>query len=74
MNAYGLMLLIFSAANALAQASPSNVVKYHATISDVKYVYASAAPVAHLKSGDTLDTNTLDCFGNAIKKPGTRSA
>jgi len=23
-----------------------------------------------LKSGDILDTNTLDCFGNAIKKPG----
>src|SRR5207245_1654921 len=27
-------------------------------------------PVAHLKSGDILDTNTLDCFGNALKKPG----
>jgi amidase len=36
----------------------------------VKYVYASAEPVARLKPGDILDTNTLDCFGNAIKKPG----
>jgi len=65
-----LTLLAFSAANTLAQAAPSNVVKYHATINDVKYVYASAPPVARLKPGDILDTNTLDCFGNAIKKPG----
>ncbi len=53
-----------------AQSTPGNVVKYQATISDVKYVYASAKPVARLKSGDILDTNTLDCFGNAIQKPG----
>src|SRR5271163_526821 len=46
------------------------VVKYQATIDNVKYVYASAPPVARLKAGDILDTNTLDCFGNAIQKPG----
>jgi hypothetical protein len=55
--------LLISTANVLAQAAPSNVVKYHATINDVKYVYASVAPVARLKPGDILDTNTLDCFG-----------
>ena len=64
------LVLISSAATALAQNTQSNVVKYHATINDVKYVYASVPPVARLKSGDILDTNTLDCFGNAIKKPG----
>jgi acetamidase/formamidase len=64
-----LTLLIFTA-NVVAQSAPANVVKYHATITDVKYVYASAAPVARLKPGDILDTNTLDCFGNAIRKPG----
>jgi hypothetical protein len=47
-----------------------NTVKYQATINNVKYVYASLPPVARLKSGDILDTNTLDCFGNAIQKPG----
>ena len=46
------------------------VVKYHATIDVVKYVYGSAPPVAHLHSGDILETNTLDCFGDVIKKPG----
>jgi amidase len=55
------------ASSAFAQ---GNVVTYHATIDTVKYVYGVATPVARLKSGDILDTNTLDCFGNAIKKPG----
>jgi acetamidase/formamidase len=42
---------------------------YHATLETVKYVFGPAEPVARLKSGDVLDTNTLDCFGNAIQKP-----
>ena len=63
-------LLIGGAANALAQAPASNVVKYHATINDVKYVYAVVQPVARLKSGDILETNTVDAFGNVIQKPG----
>jgi amidase len=46
------------------------VVRYQATIDNVKYLFATAEPVARLKSGDILDTNTLDCFGNALKKPG----
>ena len=28
--------------------------------------------VARLHSGDILDTNTLDCFGNVLKKPGDK--
>lgn len=59
------LLVVFGAA-----AAAQNVVKYHATINDVKYVYGLAPPVARLKPGDILDTNTLDGFGNAIKKPG----
>ena len=47
-----------------------HVVKFQGTLHNVKYVYASAEPVARLKPGDILDTNTLDCFGDAIKKPG----
>src|SRR6195256_5056082 len=46
------------------------VVAYHATIDAVKYVFGVAAPVARLKSGNILEANSLDCFGNAIKKPG----
>src|SRR5579862_9043002 len=47
-----------------------NVVKYSASLKNVKYLFATAEPVANLKPGDVLDTNTLDCFGDAIKKPG----
>jgi amidase len=62
-------LLLFVASSA-AISQTASVVKYHATINDVKYVYGSAAPVAHAKSGDIIETNTLDAFGNVLKKPG----
>jgi len=52
--------------NVLAQ----NLVHYTTTVDNVKYLFATAEPVARLKSGDILDTNTLDCFGNTIRKPG----
>src|SRR5246127_743379 len=58
------LLLLTSAA--LAQ----NVVHYTTTNANVKYLFATAEPVLRLKSGDILDTNTLDCFGNGLKKPG----
>jgi amidase len=66
-----LSLLIAAPNTAGAQTAQSaNVIKYQGTLQNVKYVYASVAPVAHLKPGDVLDTNTLDCFGDAVKKPG----
>jgi amidase len=60
------LVLLLSASSLVAQ----NVVRYTTTNANVKYLFATAEPVAHLKSGDILDTNTLDCFGNGIKKPG----
>ena len=50
--------------------SAQNVVQYTTTNANVKYLFATAEPVLHLKPGDILDTNTLDCFGNGLKKPG----
>jgi amidase len=55
--------------SASASASPA-VVQYHATLDNVKYVFGVAPPVAHLKPGNILDANSLDCFGNALQKPG----
>ena len=68
------------AATAGAQQKPTlhlgtpgaRLVKYHATINDVKYTYGAAAPVVRLRSGDVLETNTLDAFGNVLKGPGDR--
>ena len=48
----------------------SHTVRYKATIDTVKYVYGAAPPVARLKPGNILEANSLDCFGNALQKPG----
>jgi amidase len=68
--AIGLFAMFGCAPHLSAQTADSQTVKYHSTIEDVKYVYATAPPVAHVKPGNVLDANSLDCFGNAIKKPG----
>lgn len=49
---------------------PPRVVRFRATTANVKTVFGPADPVAALRPGDTLDTNTLDCFGGAIANPG----
>ena len=57
-----------------AQSAPpsgkEDVVRYHATIDNVKYVYGVAPPVASVNPGNILEANSLDCFGNALQKPG----
>jgi amidase len=65
-------LLLSFALPLAAQTPPAkpDVVRYHATIDTVKYVYGVATPVARLHPGNILEANSLDCFGNAIKKPG----
>ena len=56
---------------AFAQNSQPRVVHYEVKPSELKYTFAASySPVARLKSGDILETNTFDCFGNAIRKPG----
>jgi acetamidase/formamidase len=47
-----------------------HTVKYHVTMDTVKYVYGATPPVARLASGDILETDTVDAFGDAIQKPG----
>jgi amidase len=69
----GALLLACSVAAAAPQpqASPAaRVVRYSGSMNDVKYVYGVAPPVARLRPGDILETNTVDAFGNAIQKPG----
>jgi amidase len=60
------LVLLFVSVAAGAQ----SVVHYSTTIDNVKYLFSTQEPVARLRSGDILDTNTLDCFGNGLKKPG----
>jgi len=64
--AIALALCLAGAAPALAQ----TVVRYEPKPAELKYTFGIAPPVARLKRGDILDTRTVDCFGNAIQKPG----
>jgi amidase len=67
----GLAVLLLSAAAWAQNIEEGKVVRYELKPSELKYTYsASYNPVAHLKSGNILETNTVDCFGNVIKKPG----
>src|SRR5579872_1520152 len=63
---FGSLLLMQSAAPA---ASP---VRYEATINTVKYAFGPAQPVAHVRSGGVVETNSLDAAGGAYKKPGDK--
>jgi len=45
-------------------------VRYEANINTVKYVFGPAEPVARIRSGDIVETNTLDASGGALKKKG----
>ena len=65
------VVLLATITCAQSQSEQGRVVHYQLNPKELKYTYsASYAPVAHLKSGNILETNTVDCFGNAIKKPG----
>ncbi len=68
------LALSMSAPKSRAQSRLRKPLRISATIDNVKYVYATAPPVAHLKPTNILDANSLDCFGNAIKKPGDTMA
>src|SRR6185312_5333704 len=65
------VFVLLGAAFAQQSSEEGKVVRYQLNPSNLKYTYsASYQPVARLKSGNILETNTVDCFGNAIKKPG----
>jgi len=74
-HVFAVLLFLFPVAIcAQSISSKQEVVQYHATIDNVKYVYGVAPPVARLKPGGILEANSLDCFGNAIRKPGDTQA
>jgi acetamidase/formamidase len=57
-----------------SRATAQQTVRYEPAEKDLKFVYATTAPVATLKPGDILETKTFDAFGNVIKKPGDTMA
>jgi acetamidase/formamidase len=68
-----LLLLWAAAAFAQSSAEQPRIVRYEVKPGELKFTFAASyPPVARLKSGDILETNTVDCFGNAVKKPGDK--
>lgn len=68
-----LSAFVFFALPACTQTTPSTdpgVVHFKASMENVKATFGPAEPVAHVKPGGLLDANSLDCFGNALQKPG----
>jgi len=63
-------VLILFAAPVYAQNAGEDVVHFKASMDNVKATFGPANPVAHVKPGGILDANSLDCFGNALQKPG----
>jgi acetamidase/formamidase len=53
-----------------AQAADGDVVRFKGTMENVKATFGPAEPVAHVKAGGVLEASSLDCFGNALQKPG----
>ena len=53
-----------------AQGADGDVVHFKGTMENVKATFGPAEPVAHVKPGGMLEANSLDCFGNALQKPG----
>ncbi|MBI3402438.1 MAG: acetamidase/formamidase family protein [Acidobacteria bacterium] len=69
-----MIALTLAAAVAAPVAFAQQTVRYEPGDTDLKYVYATVPPVATLKPGDTLETKTVDAFGNVIQKPGDTMA
>ncbi|HYK39041.1 MAG TPA: acetamidase/formamidase family protein, partial [Candidatus Eremiobacteraceae bacterium] len=71
------LLLLFCPSFLAAQTIPDDkaeVVRFTGTSENVKFVFGVAPPVAHVKPGNILESNSLDCFGNALQKPGDTMA
>jgi amidase len=64
-----LCFTLFAVLPGTGSAQP-RVVRYEPKDGDFKYVFGVATPVATVRPGDIIDTRTVDCFGNAIQKPG----
>jgi len=64
-----LWIVLFACAG-VRPAHAQRVASYEPSEQALKYVYATAPPVLTLSPGDTLETRTVDAFGNAIRKPG----
>ena len=66
-----LFAMTISCRTACAQSpGAEEVVRFKGAMENVKATFGPAEPVAHVKAGGILEASSLDCFGNALQKPG----
>src|SRR5262245_2245990 len=56
-----------------AQTPAPRTVRYELKLDELKYAYGVYPPVARLRPGDTLETNTVDGEGKAEEAAGRKS-
>jgi acetamidase/formamidase len=64
------VLFALSARAQTPAALKPELVHFKASLDNVKATFGLADPVAHVGAGSILEANSLDCFGNALQKPG----
>jgi len=67
---FALAMLVFVPPLAWGQPGAPDVVRYDASIDTVKCLFGPAIAVARVKPGQIIEANTLDAFGNVLRKPG----
>jgi amidase len=55
-----------------ASAQKPQTVQYKLKMEDLKYVYGPSTPVARVRAGDTIETNTVDADGHAVEAAGLK--
>ena len=65
-----LALLVLCPGVATAQSDTAGVVRFDATVDNVKYLFGPAPPVARVRPGQIIEANALDAFVNVLRKPG----
>jgi len=63
-------LLLVSMSGFLSAQTP---VRYDLKLPELKYVYGVAPPVARARSGDIIETNTVDAEGKTLKAAGIKA-
>src|SRR5215471_4307612 len=65
-------LSIFAAILPTHAQTPSRIVRYDLKLEELKYVYGVFPPVARLRAGEVLETNTVDGEGKALEAAGRK--
>jgi amidase len=67
-----LLAISIALAAALCAQTQKNAVRYDLKMQDLKYTYGPFPPVATVRPGQIIETNTVDADGHAVEKAGLK--